>query len=61
MTASRIKGLYAVTPDLADTADLHNRVAACLQGGASLIQYRNKTATAELRKEQALDLLSLCH
>ena len=41
-----LAGLYAVTPDLADTGDLVARVAAALAGGASAIQYRNKTADA---------------
>ena len=60
MTPSRIKGLYAITPDLEDTAKLHTLVEASLQGGASLIQYRNKTASNQLRKAQVMDLLSLC-
>ena len=60
MTPRRIKGLYAITPDLEDTAKLHTLVEASLQGGASLIQYRNKTASNQLRKAQVMDLLSLC-
>jgi len=60
MTTSRIKGLYAITPDLDDTAELHERVQACLQGGASIVQYRNKLASPRLRQEQATDLLALC-
>jgi len=51
--AARLGGLYAVTPDLTDTADLVARVEAALQGGASAIQYRNKTADAALKLEQA--------
>lgn len=60
MTASRIKGLYAITPDLEDTARLHGLVESALLGGASFVQYRNKTAGLKLRKEQAVDLLGLC-
>jgi len=60
MTTRRIRGLYAITPDLDDTAELHRRVEACLQGGASVVQYRNKVAGPELRREQAADLLALC-
>lgn len=60
MTTSRIKGLYAITPDLGDTADLHERVHACLKGGVSVVQYRNKIASPELRREQAASLLALC-
>jgi thiamine-phosphate pyrophosphorylase len=51
--ARRLAGLYAVTPDLADTADLVARVTAAVKGGASAIQYRNKSATAALRATQA--------
>lgn len=54
--ARRLHGLYAVTPDLADTADLVARVAAALAGGACAIQYRNKTADAPLRRAQAAAL-----
>jgi thiamine-phosphate pyrophosphorylase len=54
--ARRIAGLYAVTPDLADIVDLGARVAAALAGGAAAVQYRNKTADARCRREQALAL-----
>ena len=57
---TRIAGLYAVTPDLADTADLCRRVCAVLDGGARVLQYRNKTASPELRLEQAHALQRLC-
>ena len=48
--ARRLRGLYAVTPDLADTADLVARVEAAIAGGATAIQYRNKTADAATRR-----------
>ncbi len=51
--ARRLAGLYAVTPDLADTADLVARVEAALAGGAGAIQYRSKSADAALRSGQA--------
>lgn len=51
--AARIAGLYAVTPDLADTPQLAAKVAAALDGGASVVQYRNKLASGELRRAQA--------
>ncbi len=57
---TRIAGLYAITPDLADSADLRRRVQAALRGGAQVIQYRNKTATPTLRAEQAHMLQTLC-
>jgi thiamine-phosphate pyrophosphorylase len=55
----KLKGLYAVTPDLADTAALLRRTEQALEGGAMLVQYRNKSAAA-LRHEQAAALLDLC-
>jgi thiamine-phosphate pyrophosphorylase len=59
-TMARVAGLYAVTPDLADTALLLDKVAAAIAGGASAVQYRNKSASPELRREQALALAMLC-
>ena len=58
--AAGIRGLYAVTPDLADTSELCRLVEASLDGGAALVQYRNKNADAALRAEQAGRLLALC-
>jgi len=49
----RLSGLYAVTPDLADTETLVRRVEAAAIGGAKAIQYRNKGADAALRRRQA--------
>jgi thiamine-phosphate pyrophosphorylase len=59
--AARLRGLYAVTPAIADTADLCARVARCLAGGAALVQYRAKAADAILALEQARRLAALCH
>jgi thiamine-phosphate pyrophosphorylase len=58
--AESIRGLYAVTPDEADTALLVAQVRQAITGGARLVQYRNKHAAAELRDEQARALLALC-
>lgn len=55
-----IHGLYAITPELADTAELLRRVAAALRGGAAVVQYRAKAAAASLRREQAAALNTLC-
>lgn len=57
---ARIAGLYAITPDLDDSNELQRRVRAALRGGAQVIQYRNKTASPELRTEQAGMLQTLC-
>lgn len=55
-----MKGLYIVTPDWDDTRQLLNVTEMALRGGAALVQYRHKTASAELRQEQAECLLDLC-
>jgi thiamine-phosphate pyrophosphorylase len=55
-----IRGLYAVTPDLADNALLITKTQAALAGGARLVQYRNKTAAENQRREQATALRELC-
>ena len=51
--ARRLRGLYALTPDMIDTASLVARVSAALEGGAAAIQYRSKHADAALRAVQA--------
>ena len=48
-----IGGLYAITPDETDTAELLRKVRLALLGGARVIQYRNKTADVALRLKQA--------
>ena len=55
----RLSGLYAVTPDLADTKTLVRRVEAAAIGGARAIQYRNKSADAALRQRQAEALAAI--
>ena len=55
-----IKGLYAVTPDIADTDLLIKKVEAALQGGVSVLQYRNKLANHKLQTQQARAILPLC-
>ena len=55
-----VAGLYAITPDEADTGRLLAMVAAALEGGATMVQYRNKAANANLRIEQATRLAQLC-
>lgn len=55
-----MKGLYLVTPDWDDTQKMLDMTEAALRGGAALVQYRHKTATPQLRKEQASRLQALC-
>lgn len=55
-----MKGLYLVTPDWDDTEKLLAATEQGLLGGASLLQYRHKTASDDLQLEQATALLVLC-
>ena len=54
-----ISGLYAVTPDLLDTDELLRNARLAMQGGAKVLQYRNKSADASLKLVQALALRQL--
>ncbi len=53
------RGLYLITPDEPDTGRLLARVDAVLDH-AALLQYRNKSADAALRRAQAAALYALC-
>ncbi len=55
-----MRGLYGVTPDEANSAHLLSRVRGALAGGMRILQYRNKSANAALRLEQATALSALC-
>jgi thiamine-phosphate pyrophosphorylase len=55
-----MRGLYLVTPNWDDTARLVAVTEQALLGGAALVQYRHKSADADLRQEQASALLALC-
>ena len=55
-----MKGLYLVTPDWDDTEKLLAATEQGLLGGASMLQYRHKTANDDLQHEQASALLALC-
>lgn len=54
------RGLYAITPDEADTARLLRRVETVLGAGAHWLQYRNKAADAALQRAQVRALQPLC-
>ena len=55
-----MRGLYLVTPDWDDTDKLVAVTAQAIEGGATLLQYRHKTASEALRSEQSSALLALC-
>lgn len=54
-----IHGLYAITPDDTDTAALLRKIRSALQGGVQVLQYRNKSASFALKRQQALALRQL--
>ncbi len=53
-------GLYAITPEIADTGRLVELVAAAIDGGAAAVQLRNKSARRDQLHEQGEALLRLC-
>jgi thiamine-phosphate pyrophosphorylase len=53
-------GLYALTPETADTERLLTQVEAALLGGAAAVQYRDKSGDVARRHEQASELVALC-
>lgn len=55
-----MRGLYAVTPDIDDIAQLVAKVEAAIAGGAQAVQYRNKTASTSLKHKQAAMLARVC-
>ena len=58
---SRLRGLYAITDrGLAQRHGLESQVAAALEGGASIIQYRDKGSDRKRRLGEASALLELC-
>lgn len=55
-----LRGLYLVTPELADTDALLGAVACVLSARPAIVQYRSKLVDPVLRREQASGLLALC-
>ncbi|MBK6905671.1 MAG: thiamine phosphate synthase [Rhodocyclaceae bacterium] len=60
MNRHNLRGLYAITPDDFMLPRLIALVKAALDGGVRLVQYRNKSVSADLRRVQAGALLSVC-
>ena len=54
-----MKGLYAITPDIADTAALLHKVEQVLKAGVAMLQYRNKALSKDKRLLQARELAPL--
>jgi thiamine-phosphate pyrophosphorylase len=55
-----VAGVYALTPELADTEELLRRVAAALLGGVRIVQYRDKSNVDAVRLRQASALRAAC-
>ncbi|MEW5863177.1 MAG: thiamine phosphate synthase [Pseudomonadota bacterium] len=56
-----LRGLYAITPECADTARLAALVERALEGGARLVQYRAKALAREAKLAQARALVAAAH
>ena len=56
----KLRGLYAITPDCADSASLIDRAAQALAGGIGALQYRNKLAGRKQSLLEATALAKLC-
>jgi len=59
---NRLRGLYAITDEsLIPEVQFHHTIKQALQGGATIIQYRDKSDDDEKRKQQATALRTLCN
>jgi thiamine-phosphate pyrophosphorylase len=53
----KLRGLYAITPELADTGTLLRGVAQALEGGIAMLQYRRK---GRQQADEAKTLARMC-
>lgn len=62
MTKSQTKlnGLYVITDDKLNGTSVLEHVQQALEGGAHLVQYRNKTKQTSIKEMTARSLLELC-
>lgn len=61
MTASRLRGLYAITDEtLIPEAGFAATIELALKGGTALVQYRDKSGDQDKRLQQASVLRELC-
>jgi thiamine-phosphate pyrophosphorylase len=58
--AAPLRGLYLVTRETADTQLLLRTVGAALDGGAVLVQYRDKSGDENRRLQQTTALIAAC-
>ncbi len=57
---TRLHGLYVITPGYADTRQLLDTVEQAIDGGAGIVQYRDKSTDTRHRLHQADALAALC-
>ena len=55
-----IKGLYAITPDMADSNSLLQKTQLAIEGGAFMVQYRSKIQDRDVKMQQCAAILRLC-
>ena len=55
-----IKGLYAITPDMADSNSLLLKTQLAIEGGAFMVQYRSKIQDRDVKIQQCAAILRLC-
>lgn len=55
-----IKGLYVITPDMADLNTLIHKTKLAIEGGASMVQYRSKMLDRDVKMQQSAAILRLC-
>lgn len=60
VTALRISGLYAITPDWDDDGRLYDAVELALRGGVRILQYRDKCRDGARAMARALQLRQSC-
>ena len=58
--SSIIKGLYAITPDMADLNTLIHKTQLVIEGGAFMVQYRSKIQDNAVKMQQCAAILRLC-
>jgi len=61
ISSNQLQGLYAITDEhLISEQDFDRKVEQALQGGANIIQYRDKSNDTKKRQQQAHSLRQLC-
>lgn len=60
MMNKRLRGLYVITDPILCENKLVEKVTQAISGGAQIVQYRNKQASAQQRLEEATILNQLC-